>query len=143
MKLISCHDESCSFGRGGSKVLTWVADRNVIDGRVSGMSRSNYRGIFVAAVLLIVGSAIAVAAIVWRLRQDAIGEAVHETSNIAAIIAEQVAHSTQSVEIVLDEVLSEVTRRGVTDPDTAAERLTERSAHDFLRHRLEIGRAHV
>ncbi len=100
------------------------------------MGRSNYRGILATAILLVVVTVIAVSLVIWRLRQDTIDEAIRETSNIATILAAQVSHSAQSIELVLDDVAAEVRRRGVDAPADVRDKLQDRAVQAYLKERL-------
>jgi diguanylate cyclase (GGDEF)-like protein/PAS domain S-box-containing protein len=100
------------------------------------MGRSSYRGVTVAAVVLVLACLFAVALALWRLREDAISEAVRETEAIATILAEQVDHSSQAIELVLDELIADVRHRKVEDLDGYRETMRTREVHDHLKERL-------
>jgi len=100
------------------------------------MGRSSYRGITAFAMVLVLSCLVAVALVVWRLREDAISEAMRETDSIATILSEQVDHSSQAIELVLDELIADVRRRKVDDFDDYAREMAMRDVHDHMKERL-------
>lgn len=100
------------------------------------MRRPSYRGIIASTAILILVSLIAVAIAVWRLREDSISEAVHESDIIATILAEQVDHSSQAIELVLDEIIDEARRGRMDDTDSYARAIGTKEIQEHLKARL-------
>jgi diguanylate cyclase (GGDEF)-like protein len=74
------------------------------------------RRLWWAAILLLGVSASAVVWTIWQLRADAIGAAVSETGNIAAVLAVQLSRSLKSIDTVLLEIKQSVERPGIDSP---------------------------
>ena len=70
------------------------------------MNKSHFRIVFVIAGVLVVSSAIAVALMLWQLREDAIAEGLRNSDGVASIIGEETEASVQAIELVLDEVVA-------------------------------------
>jgi diguanylate cyclase (GGDEF)-like protein len=88
------------------------------------------------ALTLVVVSAIAIGLALWRLHEDAISDATQASQNIATILAEQASNSSQAIELVLDEIITEIHRRGSSDVANYEQDLRTKEIYDFLKVRL-------
>src|SRR5215813_15648077 len=78
--------------------------------------RVTTRSLIIVAVGLIGLAVAAIGATAWSLRNDALTDAVHDTGNIATVLAEQTARSVQSIDLVLTE-----TRERIASFDTTTQ----------------------
>lgn len=75
------------------------------------MGRTQYARMMAFAVVVMLALACAIGLALWRLREDAILDTTRAAGNIATILAEQASHSTQAIELVIDEMIEDVARR--------------------------------
>ena len=69
------------------------------------------KAVVATGVGLILASAIGIALALWQMRSDAISDAVLSAENTAVLLSEQTSETVQSVELVLDGVISDVVHR--------------------------------
>ena len=70
------------------------------------------------------------------VRDDILEDHRHDGRDLAVIFAEQVGHSSQAIELVLDELLDEVRRHDSLDPEAYRRWASRREVYDLLRDRL-------
>src|SRR5262249_49349156 len=99
--------------------------------------RRNYaiRGPIWVAAGLIAGAVVAISLTVWGFRADAIDEAGNDVSNIATILAEQMARSVESINATLVDLQQRVAKFGPTDSDESRGMLASRQTHELLKAR--------
>src|SRR5262245_32523624 len=98
--------------------------------------RVTTRSLIFVAVGLIGLAVAAIGATAWSLRNDALRDAIHDTGNIATVLAEQTARSVQSIDLVLTETRE---RLGSFDTTTATgiyNLMRSLLAHQLLQERL-------
>ena len=86
---------------------------------------------------LILATSAAIASAIWHLRQDALTDAKRNVANIAKILSQQTSHSSQAIELVLDDLIREVKRRQL---DVTEERyssgMNKKEVYNYLIERL-------
>ncbi|MGP0090076.1 MAG: EAL domain-containing protein [Xanthobacteraceae bacterium] len=76
-----------------------------------------FQGLIYVAAGLIGVAVLAIAVTIWGLRQDAIEDAAKDTGNIATVLAEQTAHSVQSIDAILTDIQGEIRSLGIDTPE--------------------------
>lgn len=98
--------------------------------------RDRLKSIIWLAVAFLIVTSIAIAATLWKLRQDIIQDTLTDTRNLATILARQADNSAQAIELVLDELISETRRNILPDADAYEIRVTTQEMHHAMRERL-------
>ena len=70
--------------------------------------------IIAVGVGLIIASAVGIAAVLIDMREDATADGVRSAENVATLLSEQTSNSVQSIELVLDGVVSEIRRQNLS-----------------------------
>ena len=73
--------------------------------------RTPYARVTAVIIAVMIASAIGVGLAIFKLRDDALEDASRDADNIATILSEQAGHASQSIELVLDEMIEEVNRQ--------------------------------
>src|SRR5258708_411854 len=77
----------------------------------------NFRGLMWAALGFIALTTFAMGYTVWKLRSDAIDDAFKDTGNIATVLAEQIAQTARSIDLVLGDIQDRIGLLAVRTPD--------------------------
>lgn len=91
--------------------------------------------IWFAAAFLVV-TTIAIAATLWKLRQDVIDDTLADTQNLASILARQADNSAQAVGLVIEDLMAEAARQMQNAPEAGMQGLATQSMYHFMRERL-------
>ena len=98
----------------------------------------SFRFLKVAAAGLICTAALAIGLTIWWLLAEAIADAVNDSGNLATIMADQIDHSVQSIDLMIDELEERIGKRGartksnfrrLLEGEDTYQQLTERKAH--------------
>jgi diguanylate cyclase (GGDEF)-like protein len=73
---------------------------------------------------------------IWQLRNDAIGAAISDSGNIAAVLAGQLSRSLQSIDAVLLEVKRSQSELTHQNPEALRQAFDTKAYHDLLKRRL-------
>ena len=71
-------------------------------------AQSNFRNLFVVAIGFTCTAVLAIGLTIWWLRSEAIAAASKDSNNLAIMLAEQIANSIQSIDLVLTEIQDQV-----------------------------------
>ena len=67
-------------------------------------AHSNFRKLLVVASGRTCAAALAIGETIWWLRSDAIRDVSKDTANLSVVLADQIANSIQSIDLVLTEI---------------------------------------
>src|ERR1700756_290517 len=95
-----------------------------------------FRGLIVTAAALIVAAVVATALTIMGLHGDAIRGAERDADNIAAVLAEQTAHSVQAVDQALIALQRHVAKSGVSTPAEMRAAFGNQPTFDLLRDQV-------
>ena len=98
--------------------------------------RSNFRFLIAVAVGVICTAALTIALTIGWLRAQAIAAASRDSSNLAAVFADQIANAIQSVDLILSEIKAEEERHSVEMPDRFDRASRTEDTHQYLVERL-------
>jgi len=98
--------------------------------------RVTTRSLIFVAVGLIGLAVAAIGATAWSLRNDALRDAIHDTGNIATVLAEQTARSVQSIDLVLTETRERIGSFDTTTATGIYNLMRSLLAHQLLQERL-------
>jgi len=74
---------------------------------------------------------------VWQLRSDAIDDAYKDTGNIATVLAEQIAQTARSIDLVLDDIHDRIAALDVPTAEHLRRVMSAEYGHELLKSRLE------
>jgi diguanylate cyclase (GGDEF)-like protein len=94
------------------------------------------RAIIVAALLVFVVAAVAAGGTILRLRGTVIADGVKDSANIAAVIAEQIDRSIQSIDLVLADLSDRIAALPLEHPDQLRNALESGTFRNTMRDRL-------
>src|SRR5450631_3204353 len=97
---------------------------------------SNFQFLIAVALAVTFTAALAIGLTVWWLHSDAIDDASRDSSNLAVVLAEQLANSIQSIDLVLTEIKSQEEIRGAQTPDDFDHALRSEDTYQLLMERL-------
>jgi len=97
--------------------------------------RVTTRSLIFVAVGLIGLAVAAIGATAWSLRNDALRDAIHDTGNIATVLAEQTARSVQSIDLVLTETRERIGSFDTTTATGIYNLMRSLLAHQLLQER--------
>src|SRR5216684_2286515 len=100
---------------------TKTATITTIAGTAAGRPHSN-RPVYLAGFVFIAITIAAAWIAIWELRRDRIADEMHDTTNLAVVLAAQTARTFQAIDLVLREAQGFVQAAGVTDPDQFRQR---------------------
>jgi diguanylate cyclase (GGDEF)-like protein/PAS domain S-box-containing protein len=100
------------------------------------LSRISFRGLLLVALGLIGVAVVAIAITIVALRNDAINDAIHDTGNIATVLAEQTARAVQSVDIATSEIAERIGDHAALTPDNYEAFVRSQPIHVMLTDRL-------
>jgi diguanylate cyclase (GGDEF)-like protein len=86
---------------------------------------------FIALAMLAMGYT------VWKLRSDAIDDAFKDTGNIATVLAEQIAQTARSIDLVLSDIQDRVLLPDIRTPDDFRRVMSAAPGHAILKSRFE------
>jgi diguanylate cyclase (GGDEF)-like protein len=89
-----------------------------------------------AAIGVTCTAALAIGLTVWWLRLDAIEGASRDSSNLATVLADQIANSIQSIDLVLTEIKGQEEIRGAQTPNDIDRVLSGEDTYQFLMERV-------
>lgn len=81
----------------------------------SSARRLTFYSLIWIAIGLIGAAVVAIGVTLWSLRNDVLKEAIADTGNIAAVLAEQTARSVQQVDLVITDIEEQLSRFGQID----------------------------
>src|SRR5450631_2639465 len=100
-------------------------------------AQSTFRKLFVVAIGLTCAAVLAIGATIWWLRSEAIADASKDSNNLAVVLADQMADSIQSIDLVLSEIEGQLDVRGSPAPsDDHSHGLGGQDTYRFLMERL-------
>src|SRR5674476_1541219 len=99
-------------------------------------AQSTFRKLFVVAIGLTCTAVLSIGLAIWYLRVDAIRDASRDTGNLAAVLAEQIANSIQSIDLVLTEIKGQIESRGARASNEFDRVLRGEDTYQFLTERL-------
>src|SRR5664280_1984704 len=98
--------------------------------------QSNFRNLFVVAIGFTCTAVLSISLAIWYLRVDAIRDASRDTGNLAAVLAEQIANSIQSIDLVLTGIQVQTESRGARASNDFDRVLRDEDTYQFLTARL-------
>jgi len=99
-------------------------------------AESNFRKLFVVAVGLTCTAVLAIGLTIWWLRSAAIADASRDSNNLAIVLAEQIANSIQSIDIVLTKVQDQAEIRSARASNDFNRVLRGEDTYQLLTERL-------
>lgn len=90
------------------------------------------RRLWWAAIVLLGVSATAVLWTIWQLRADAIRAAIADSGNIAAVLANQLSRSLQSIDTALIEIRRQAQENNISTPANIRAALDNRDFHETM-----------
>lgn len=103
----------------------------------TGAVRSSFRYLIVCAVSLTGVATLAIGLTVWWLRSDAIREVSREAGNLATVLAEQAAHSVQSIELMLNELEERIEALGAKTSNDFRQLVQTEGTFELLNERIK------
>jgi diguanylate cyclase (GGDEF)-like protein len=98
--------------------------------------RSSFRFLIAVAVGLTCTAALAIGLTIWWLRADAIRNAFKDANNLAVVLAEQIANSMHSIDLVLIEIQGQEEIHGTQAPNDFDRVLRSEGTYQLLKERL-------
>ena len=99
------------------------------------MPSQNFRRLFGVAVGLVCASTLAIGVTIWWLRSDAIHDASKDSANLSVVLAEQIANSIQSIDLVLTEIRNQEEKIGAAPSEEFYRILRGEETHRILMER--------
>src|SRR5665647_709683 len=99
-------------------------------------AQSTFRKLFVVAIGFTCTAVLSIGLAIWYLRVDAIRDASRDTGNLAGVLAEQIANSIQSIDLVLTEIKGQAESRGARASNEFDRVLRGEDTYQFLTERL-------
>src|SRR5664280_513914 len=100
--------------------------------------QSNFRNLFVVAIGFTCTAVLSIGLAIWYLRVDAIRDASRDTGNLAAVLAEQIANSIQSIDLVLTGIQGQVEIRQAQASNDVDRVLRDEDTYKLLTERLSL-----
>ena len=100
--------------------------------------RSSFRFLIAVAAGLTCTAALAIGLTVWWSHENAIRDTSANNVNLATVLAEQTNRSVQSIDIVLNEIKSQLEWRVATTPDQSKNLLRNLETNKLLTERLSV-----
>ena len=97
---------------------------------------SNFQFLIAVALAVTFSVALAIGLTVWWLHSDAIDDASRDSNNLAVVLAEQVANSIQSIDLVLTGIQYQIEILSAQSPNDVDSVFRGESTHQFLMERL-------
>ena len=97
---------------------------------------SGVRFLIIIACSLICTAVTAIGLTIWWLRSEAIANAYRDSGNLATVLGGQISNSVHSIDLVLDEVRTELLERRKQSASDFGHVIREDSTHRFLMDRL-------
>ncbi|MFZ5691927.1 MAG: bifunctional diguanylate cyclase/phosphodiesterase [Pseudomonadota bacterium] len=104
---------------------------------LSVLSRISFRGLLLVALGLIGAALVAIAITLSALRQDAVQDAVADTSNMATMLSEQTAHAVQAIDTATTAIAQYLSQHYASAGEAYDDFLASKATHRYLRERLE------
>src|SRR5665647_3037905 len=101
-------------------------------------AQSNFRKLFVVAIGFTCTAVLSIGLAIWYLRVDAIRVASRDTGNLAAVLAEQIANSIQSIDLVLTGIQGQVEIRQAQASNDVDRVLRDEDTYKLLTERLSL-----
>jgi hypothetical protein len=98
--------------------------------------RSRFRFLIAVAGGLICTAALAIGLTIWWMRSDAIRDESKNNGNLAVVLAEQIANSIQSIDLVLTEIEGQIDFHGSPASDDLDRVLRGEETYQLLMKRL-------
>src|SRR5882672_8148673 len=108
-----------------------IAAITTIAGTATGRLHTN-RPVYLAGFVFIAITIAAAWLAIWELRRDRIADEMHDTNNLAVVLAAQTARTFQAVDLVLREAQGLVQAAGVADPEQFRQRMATEEVHRVL-----------
>ena len=97
---------------------------------------SNFQFLIAVALGVTFSAALAIGLTVWWLHSDAIDDASRDSNNLAVVLAEQLANSIQSIDLVLTGIQYQIEILSAQSPNDVDSIFRGESTHQFLMERL-------
>ena len=97
---------------------------------------SNFQFLIAVALAVTFSVALAIGLTVWWLHSDAIDDASRDSNNLAVVLAEQVANSIQSIDLVLTGIQYQIEILSAQSPNDVDRVFRGESTHQFLMEHL-------
>ncbi len=98
--------------------------------------RLSFRGLLVVALGLIGVAVVAIAIALAALRDDAINDAVNDTSDLATVLAEQTARAVQAIDIAASEIAERIATKNTFPAEEVGAFIRSKLTHDYLLERV-------
>ncbi len=95
-----------------------------------------FRSLICVAGGVLALSVVAIGFTIWALRADAAADAVRSTGNVATVLAEHTARTTQSLDMVLTDVRERILALGASDPETFRRQIETKAVLNLMQDRL-------
>ena len=99
-------------------------------------AHSNFRKLLLVAIGLTCTAALAIGGTIWWLRSDTIRDVSKDTANLSVVLADQIANSIQSIDLVLTEIRNQEEKLSTLPPDDFDRALSSEDTRNFLLERL-------
>ena len=99
-------------------------------------THSNFRKPLAVAIGLTCAAALAIGGTIWWLRSDAIKDVSKDTANLSVVLADQIANSIQSIDLVLSEIRNQEEKLSTASAGDFDRVLRSEDTHNFLLERL-------
>jgi diguanylate cyclase (GGDEF)-like protein/PAS domain S-box-containing protein len=99
-------------------------------------AQPDFRRLFGVAVGLVCASTFAIGVTIWWLHSDAIHDASKDSTNLSVVLAEQIANSIQSIDLVLTEIKNQEEKFGAAPAEEFHRALRSEETHRIL---VELG----
>jgi hypothetical protein len=99
-------------------------------------TRSTFRILISIAAGLLGAAVLSIGLTIWWLRSDAISDASRDTGNLAVVLADQIANSIQSIDLVLTEIRDQEEIHGAQASNDFDRALGGEDTFKFLMERL-------
>src|SRR5664279_4938236 len=96
----------------------------------------NFSKLLFVAIGFTCTAVVSIGLTIWWLRSDAIRNASTDAGNLAVVLAEQIANSIQSIDLVLTEIQGQEEIRSAQNPNDFSRVLRGEDTHKFLTERL-------
>jgi diguanylate cyclase (GGDEF)-like protein len=99
-------------------------------------AQSNFRKLFVVAIGFTFATVLSIGLTIWWLRSDAIADVSKDTANLSVVLADQIANSIQSIDLVLTEIRNQEEKLSTKTPNDFDRVIRSEETYQFLMERL-------
>ena len=97
----------------------------------------NFRGLMCAALGFVGLVLLAMGFTIWQLRSDAIEDTYKDNGNVATVLAEQIAQTIRSVDLVIDDIQDRILLLAITTPEELRNVMSSEYGYAILKSRAD------